>query len=308
MVDASILIPTYNRLWSLPKAVASCFETNLNIELIVIDDGSTDGTEAWLAEQKHIIYIRQENQGKDWAINKGFTIANGKYIRFLDSDDWHLPYSTDQLFEKANSDDLDIVCAGYELYNEAEGLLEKKTWTICDDFLAQQLGECDSSHYSAYLFKKDFIKDIPHRQEYGALDDRQFMIEVAMKWPTTGYIHQPTLAHRAHGQARMQTSSGLNDAATHLARLKIYKKAFSILSRDGQLTQRRKDAAVNILWPLTRWIAKYDIGEAKDLLKWIMELKPGFKIPHDDIVGIMYKTIGFSNTEKILGLRRSLIN
>src|SRR5437764_527122 len=154
MIDVSIIKPTYNRLWSLPKAVESCKEPLLNIEIIVIDDGSTDGTSAWLATQAGIIIIAQKNQGKDWAVNKGFAVAKGKYIRFLDSDDWLLPGSTGELFACAEKNHLDITCAGYQLF-EDEQLVKEIKWTVCDDFLAQQLGECDSSHYSAYLFRTD---------------------------------------------------------------------------------------------------------------------------------------------------------
>ena len=83
----SIIIPTYNRLWSLPEAIDSCRSSNGMTEIIVVDDGSTDGTWEWLQTQSDIIKIKQNNQGKCWAANKGFETATGKYIKFLDSDD-----------------------------------------------------------------------------------------------------------------------------------------------------------------------------------------------------------------------------
>jgi len=303
-MDVSIIIPTYNRLWSLPKAIKSCYETALNVEVIVIDDGSTDGTWEWLSNQDKIISIHQDNQGKDWAVNKGFAIANGKYVRFLDSDDWLLPYSTDELYKEGERKNLDIICAGYKLFNEDETFLKQVDWTICDDFLAQQLGECDSSHYSAYLFKRDFIKDIPHRQEYGALDDRQFIIEAAMQYPATGFITTLSLAHRVHQQQRLQNVWGLQENVTHLAQLVIYKKCFAALHEKGILTQRYKDAACNNLWHLAHWIAKTNITHAQDLYKWVYELNPGFK-PYENLaIARLYKIIGFTYTEKLLKLRR----
>jgi glycosyltransferase involved in cell wall biosynthesis len=236
-LDISIIIPTYNRLWSLPKAIISCFDPNVVVEVIVIDDGSTDGTWEWLTKQENIITLRQENKGKDWAVNEGFKIARGKYIRFLDSDDWHLPGSSALLFNKAEKGNLDIVCAGYQLVDEHEKLMHETTWVICDDFLAQQLGECDSSHYSAYLFKRAFIIDVPHRQEYGALDDRQFMIEIAMKWPKTGYITNFTMAHRTHSNERLQIHEGLKSAMQNYQHYTIYKKALAELEKNGKITE-----------------------------------------------------------------------
>jgi glycosyltransferase involved in cell wall biosynthesis len=88
--DVSVIIPTYNRLWALPRAVESCRD-ECSTEIIVIDDGSTDGTWDWLQTQKDVAAIRQDNWGKDWAVTKGFAAARGEFIRFLDSDDWLIP-------------------------------------------------------------------------------------------------------------------------------------------------------------------------------------------------------------------------
>jgi glycosyltransferase involved in cell wall biosynthesis len=304
-MDVSIIIATYNRLWSLPKAVNSCFDTALNIEVIVVDDGSTDGTWEWLTTQDNVTGIRQDNRGKDWAVNKGFEAAKGKYIRFLDSDDWLLPNSTDELFSAAEHHELDITCAGYQVFNEDETFLKEITWTVCDDFLAQQLGECDSSHYSAYLFKKDFIKDIPHRQEYGAYDDRKFMIEAAMQQLKTGYINTPTFAHREHNKGRLQQSTGLQASANHLALLNIYKESFDELANKGALTQRHKNAACNTLWHLAHWIAKTDMVKGRDTYKWVYQLNPAFRPTENLIIARLYQAIGFVNTEKLLRLRRA---
>lgn len=308
MIDVSIIIPTYNRLWSLPRAVKSCFDSNLNIEVVVVDDGSTDNTWQWLIQQDNITVIHQENMGKDWAVNKGAGIAKGKYIRFLDSDDWLLPYSTDKLFEKAEQHNFEVVCAGYSIYDDNEGFIKEIQWTPCDDFLAQQLGECDSSHYSAYMFKKDFINNIPHRQEYGALDDRKFIIEVAIEQPTTGYISTPTLAHCIHFKPRLQANSGLAQSVNHWGQLNIYKKSFTILESRGCLTQRRKNAGCNILWPLSHWIAQTDLHLAVQTVNWLFELNPNFQIPEQGTLGWFYRNIGFKRTEQILKLRRFILN
>lgn len=299
MIDVSIIIPTYNRLWSLPKAVESCRDTLLNIEIIVIDDGSTDGTAEWLAQQPNLTVIRQENQGKDWAVNAGMVVASGKYTRFLDSDDWLLSRSTDALFAQAEKYKLDVTCAGYQVFND-ETLVKQIDWTVCDDFLAQQLGECDSSHYSAYLFKRDFIKDIPHRQEYGSRDDRKFIIEVALKNPVTGYISTPALAHRQHTNKRLQSSAGLSNLVENLALLKVYKTSFAILACENRLTERYKRAAANQLWHLAHWIAKENVGEGEAIYNWLYDLSPRYQPPTNKSLALLYKTFGFALTEHLL--------
>ena len=87
----SVVVPTYNRARLLPRAVNSVLsQTHKNLEVIIVDDGSTDNTEELCRafEDKRIRYCRQErNKGVLAAKNKGFDLARGDYIAGLDDDD-----------------------------------------------------------------------------------------------------------------------------------------------------------------------------------------------------------------------------
>lgn len=306
-MDVSVIIPTFNRLWALPKAVLSCRNTKCQTEIIVIDDGSTDGTWEWLQTQKDVISVRQENWGKDWAVNAGFAKASGEYVRFLDSDDWLLEGAIDTQLELARANGADVVVAGYHHYDEREILKSESPWTECDDFIAQQLGECDSSHYSAYLFRRSFIEDIPHRQEFGARDDRMFVIEVSMRQPVLAICHQPTLGHRQHSECRLQTYSGMREISTNLQHLQIYKKALAQLARRGLDTERRKRAACHILWPLAHWTSRTHRAEGCDIARWVTILDPKFSPPDAGLLGMLYRRLGFARTQWLLSLRRGFL-
>jgi glycosyltransferase involved in cell wall biosynthesis len=90
----SVIIPSYNsRAW-IGKALDSLFEQSYtNLEIIVVDDGSTDGTGKYLEEnyKEKINYIYQANGGPGRARNNGLQHATGQLISFLDADDWLLP-------------------------------------------------------------------------------------------------------------------------------------------------------------------------------------------------------------------------
>ncbi len=88
----SVVIPTYNRCIPLQRAIDSVLSQSYkNIEIIVVDDGSTDDTATIVAERyPDIIYRYQPNQGPAAARNHGIQYATGEYIALLDSDDrWH---------------------------------------------------------------------------------------------------------------------------------------------------------------------------------------------------------------------------
>ena len=86
----SIVIPTFNRRHFVVDAIESGFnQTYTNCEVVVVDDGSTDGTAAFLREKygDRIVLVTQENQGPGVARNSGIAAASGEFVHFLDADD-----------------------------------------------------------------------------------------------------------------------------------------------------------------------------------------------------------------------------
>ena len=93
MAKVSVVIPTYNRRGMVEEAVRSVLAQTLDdVEIVVVDDGSTDGTADALKEfDEQIRYFYQENQGRSVARNRGARASMGEYLVFLDSDDTLLP-------------------------------------------------------------------------------------------------------------------------------------------------------------------------------------------------------------------------
>jgi glycosyltransferase involved in cell wall biosynthesis len=93
MPKVTVIIPTYNRKVCVQEAIESVLaQTYEEFELIVVDDGSTDGTgEVLKRYEKRLLYLYQANQGVSAARNNGLVLAQGEFIAFLDSDDLWLP-------------------------------------------------------------------------------------------------------------------------------------------------------------------------------------------------------------------------
>ena len=100
----SVIIPTYNRKKTLARAIQSVINQSFSpFEILIIDDGSNDGTEEWVKDNfQNIKYIYKNNHGVSSARNVGIENAHGDWVAFLDSDDEWLP---NKLYEQVKAID-----------------------------------------------------------------------------------------------------------------------------------------------------------------------------------------------------------
>ena len=113
----SIIIPAYNAEAYLQRCLDSIFSQEFtDYEVIVIDDGSTDGTATLLEGYPQVKVIPQENHGMATARNRGIDKAKGEYILFVDSDDELMPHALSNLAPQINGED--IIGFGSSIYNE----------------------------------------------------------------------------------------------------------------------------------------------------------------------------------------------
>lgn len=307
MPDVSIIIPTYNRLWSLPRAVNSCRNTKCSTQIIVIDDGSSDGTWEWLEDQADIISIKQTNQGQTYAINNAMSIATGEYIRFLDSDDFLSPGTIDKQLEKGRLESAGLVYGRVDTFiEETQETRKNPDVPFWDDFLAVQLGSGYGSHFLGMLFHRELVEQIPRRPDFALREDRMFLLEVGLLFPKIAKTDGCMGYWVAHPSQMQGNYVGFKAQVTNWQHLNLFKRILSQLAAINELTDKRKAAACSILWPLAHWIAKEHLQEANDVVTWIYELNPGFTIPEKGILGFLYKKMGFKKTEQLLKLRRIL--
>ena len=168
----SVIVPVYNVEPYLDRCVQSVVgQTYTNLEIILVDDGSPDGCpttcDVWAAKDSRIKVIHKENGGLSDARNAGMAAANGKYISFIDSDDWIAPEMLERLLKAIQEDKSDIAACTVEMVWEDDTpshLLTVQTNRVLDRLEAQKalLGESLLKQPVWYkLYRNETIQGIP---------------------------------------------------------------------------------------------------------------------------------------------------
>lgn len=122
MPDISIIVPIYNAEKFIEKCIESLLnQTKKELEFILINDGSTDNTESLIKkyQDKRIKYFKNKNQGIGKTRNFGISKATGKYLMFIDSDDYITPNACEELYLKAKTSKAEIVvCDFYKIFDD----------------------------------------------------------------------------------------------------------------------------------------------------------------------------------------------
>jgi glycosyltransferase involved in cell wall biosynthesis len=122
MAKASIIITTHNRPQLLPRAVDSARESGSDVEIVVVDDASSDQTAEICKGLSNINYVRVErNQGVAGARNIGLVASSGEYVSFLDDDDKRMPGSLDQQLTILGAQPQSGLIYGQAFYGDQEG-------------------------------------------------------------------------------------------------------------------------------------------------------------------------------------------
>lgn len=224
--DISLIIPVFNNEAFLKSSLASArAQEGVSLEIIIIDDGSTDASlsmiKAQAAEDPRIIVISQVNQGVSAARNAGLDRATGRWVAFLDGDDWLAPGSLAEWLQLAEKEQLEcVICNGFSFKvddprpfydTQPRAILHKQPWGSImtgAEWIAQSVRSREWPHYvwlqfcrrnvieeARLRFRRDMIhEDIPWTIQL-VLTVRRLGFSPAARY---GYRRNPTSLTRSH--------------------------------------------------------------------------------------------------------------
>ena len=306
----SIVVPVYNA----EKYLHQCIESILNqsykhIELICVDDGSTDTSadiiKIYTENDKRVTLFSQENSYAGVARNNGMKLATGKYIMFLDADDYFDTKLIETMCEKAEKSNLDITVCDSRIYDEQHGFMReaktnKKQLMHSKDFFSPEDISDNIFQMTAgwdKLYRLDFVRqnDITFQNTRVANDERFVDVAYALA-KRIGYVDQILITHRGNvkGSLEYTRHNSWQCAIEMLRGLKT-----QLVQRN--LYDRYKRSFCNRAGEYLIWYADTfnDLNSLKDFLAFIKdEVIDDFDlIGHD--VSYFYEEYYYSQIENI---------
>lgn len=221
----SVIIPAYNCGKYLKEAVDSVLnQTYKNVEIIIIDDGSTDDTQKVAEEfSKKVIYHRQPHRGAASARNEGIKRASGDFIAFLDADDvWLKEKVARQVMYFEKNPEVGLVYTDlYRLDAGSNRIISKwsDVFPVKEGFVFRDLIERNFIQTSAVMIKKKVVDEIGFfDEEFKAYEDIDYWVRVAEKFKI-GYIPEPLVIYRMFPESLSKKGLWMAEG-----RLKVFKK------------------------------------------------------------------------------------
>jgi len=257
MAKVSVIIPVYNMEKYIEKCLDSIIkQTMKDIEVIVINDGSTDNSEQIILEyiKKHleanILYLKKDNGGLSDARNYGVKHTTGKYISFIDADD----YIENNLYEKLEQfmvKEIDLIKFKMQTVNEDGKIIEKIDGPVFDECTGEEAFEklCTSDKFMdpacIYLYKREFFIENNFKYELGAYHEdfglTSFIIIKAKSFVSTnefGYYYLQSNNSITRNDSKGKRIKKANDVLKHydnminkIEDLQINKKTRNLVKR-----------------------------------------------------------------------------
>ncbi|TAH69976.1 MAG: glycosyltransferase [Anaerolineaceae bacterium] len=221
MIDVSVIMPVYNAEKYLPIAMDSLsVQTLNNIEIICVNDGSTDGSadilEKYANKDSRIKVFYQRNSYAGVARNTGMVVAKGKYLSFLDADDYFKPEMLMEAYMNAEKTQADIVIFGGEYFEEDTDRAYHNSGLLKEELIPYNAEYLESDKFDSLfhftttcpwnkLYRRSFIEKNKLRfQTYKRVNDAYFVVVAFALSNRIGFVRKDLISYRTGNSNSLQ--------------------------------------------------------------------------------------------------------
>ncbi len=252
--EVSVIIPAYNTSAYISQAIESALgQTLKNIEVIVVDDASTDNTLEVIrsfADERLKIFVNHQNQGAGGTRNRALKEAKGEWIAVLDSDDWYAPERLEKLLQVASTENADIVADDLflirdgdsspwsTLINESRELIDKIKQIDPVYFVETDVYGQKGLHLgiSKPLFRRDFLiqQNIEYDAKIKVTQDFWLVLKCLIKKARFFLVPEPYYYYRSR-LGSLVYSSQINRLEQDCQATEVFMQSYSLVPGESQL-------------------------------------------------------------------------
>ena len=295
LVKVSVIMPIYNAEAYLRPAIDSVLDQTLReIELICVDDGSTDRSldiiKEYQKNDSRVRIITENNAGPSMARNKGLARARGEYVVFLDADDFSELTLLERLYEISERDELDIAIARYDIYNDRAARFEPNISSdhgeifdggnvVSKNSYPDHILQCTTAYVWNKMWRRSFLiaKELQFDTELRVFEDTYFVVTALSLADRVGKVSDVLTHHRVYSE---QSKNRLfkkyySQIPLLYAKIKEFLRGHGMYSPLSQsflnLSTSRCFKIYNVLWKDAKeifWTMLHD--EYAEILGWTL--------------------------------------
>lgn len=266
----SVIVPVYNGAKYIQKAIESILsQTYRHYEIIVVDDGSTDGTREKLERyQNKICYLFQQNQGSAAARNTGIKLAKGELIAFLDSDDfWSMSEKlAKQVACFLENPDLGGINTGWKIVDETgKHIKSVQPWHKAPKLDLETWLKKKCVRTSAMMFRKEWLEKVGgFDEELRQSHDVDLILRLSLAGCQTEWLKEETVCYRQHE---------LNTTKDSLKQAKYVQAVLDKFFAQNNLPESIGKQERQIRYHTLVWIAwyQYNAGSLDEMAKFLQK-------------------------------------
>ena len=301
----SIIIPAYNAAQTIVKTLDSVFaQTYKNLEVIVVNDGSTDDTLAVLKNYPNSInVVSTENKGVSHARNLGFKYSKGDYIQYLDADDLLMSEKIEIQVQALTTQNADVAYGDWQKFKA-----ENNQITITENIEREIEGDLEISLFTyfwcppaAILYSRRICDVLQWNEHLPIIQDARYFLDAAIAKGKFVYTNGIMAKYRIAQSNSLSQKSDLNFVKD------LYENTKGIFTAwKADLHTDKKTAIIQSLRHCINRLSVLDKRLAKEAIEFLLQIEPHYLPPEKGLLKALSMVIGYKSAEKVAGFKRAL--
>lgn len=307
MNTCSVIIPAYNSEKTIEKTIQSVLSQDYDdIEIIVVNDGSTDNTEAVVKKFEQVKYYYQQNAGVSFARNLGLEKSTGNYIQYLDADDLLAPQKIKIQIEALQNSNADVAYGDWIKFTEDDSVY-KELKTVKRSMKKRPEIELLTDFWvplAGLLYTRNIVDKIGDwNTALPIIQDARYALDAAIHGAKFVYTEGNMAYYRVHNSGSLSTLSRvlfMTDCLHNAIQIdKIWRN-------DYDKDIEKKEAVISVLRFCINEFSGVDKLKHKQALDLILDIDPNYIPNGSKALSILSKLMGYRNAERIAYYKRKL--